>query len=112
MGVGSAVTRFGLLLSHMRASETQSAVHGSALSVWSGVAIVFPGSSCSHCNALQADWLETNPLAEAIGALLPRMRTIGQAATTESDLVTSLRVALLTKASKRLIVCTSLQKQR
>jgi putative membrane protein len=43
MGVGFAVARFGLFLRQMRASETHSAVHGSGLSVWSGVAIVLLG---------------------------------------------------------------------
>ena len=43
MGVGFAVSRFGLFLRELRASETHAAVHGTGLSVWSGVAIVFLG---------------------------------------------------------------------
>jgi putative membrane protein len=43
MGVGFAVARFGLFLRQLRASETHITQHGTALSVWSGVAIVFLG---------------------------------------------------------------------
>lgn len=43
MGVGFAVARFGLFLRQLRASEAHITVHGTGLSVWSGVAIVFLG---------------------------------------------------------------------
>ena len=43
MGVGFAVARFGLFLRQLRASEAHTTVHGTGLSVWSGVAIVFLG---------------------------------------------------------------------
>jgi putative membrane protein len=43
MGVGFAVARFGLFLRQMSASETHLPVHGSGLSVRSGVALVFLG---------------------------------------------------------------------
>ena len=39
MGVGFAVARFGLFLRQMRASEAHIVVHGTGVSVWSGVAI-------------------------------------------------------------------------
>jgi putative membrane protein len=40
IGVGFAVARFGLFLRQMRATESHAPVHGSGLSVWSGVALV------------------------------------------------------------------------
>ncbi len=43
MGVGFAVSRFGLFLREMRATETHVVLRGTGLSVWSGVAIVFLG---------------------------------------------------------------------
>lgn len=43
MGVGFAVARFGLFLRAMRTPQSQAVSHGSGLSVWSGVAIVFLG---------------------------------------------------------------------
>ena len=43
MGVGFAVARFGLFLRERRASEAHLTVHGTGLSVWSGVAIVMLG---------------------------------------------------------------------
>lgn len=43
MGVGFAVSRFGLFLRELRASETHIAAHSTGLSLWSGVAIVFLG---------------------------------------------------------------------
>ena len=43
MGVGFAVARFGLFLRQLRASEAHTPVHGTGLSVWSGVAIVALG---------------------------------------------------------------------
>lgn len=43
MGVGFAVARFGLFLRQMRATEAHVAVHGTGLSVSSGVAIVVLG---------------------------------------------------------------------
>ena len=43
MGVGFAVSRFGLFLREMRASETHAAVHPTGLSVYSGVALVALG---------------------------------------------------------------------
>ena len=43
MGVGFAVARFGLFLRQLRASEAHMPVHGTGLSVGSGVAIVLLG---------------------------------------------------------------------
>lgn len=43
MGVGFAVSRFGLFLREMRASETHTPVHSTGLSVYSGVALVALG---------------------------------------------------------------------
>jgi putative membrane protein len=43
MGVGFAVSRFGLFLREMRGSETHTPVHSSGLSVVSGVALVALG---------------------------------------------------------------------
>ena len=43
MGVGFAVSRFGLFLRQLRATETHTAMHGPGISVWSGVAIVALG---------------------------------------------------------------------
>ena len=43
MGVGFAVARFGLFLRQMRTSEIHTVVHGTGLSVWSGVAVVTLG---------------------------------------------------------------------
>lgn len=43
MGVGFAVARFGLFLRELRASEAHILVHGTGISVWSGVAIVVLG---------------------------------------------------------------------
>ena len=43
MGVGFAVARFGLFLRQLRASEAHITLHGTGLSVWSGVAIVALG---------------------------------------------------------------------
>jgi putative membrane protein len=43
MGVGFAVSRFGLFLREMRASDTHSVVHATGLSVVSGVALVALG---------------------------------------------------------------------
>ena len=43
MGVGFAVARFGLFLREMRASQGHQTLHGTGLSVWSGVAIVALG---------------------------------------------------------------------
>ena len=43
MGVGFAVARFGLFLREMHATESHGTVHGTGLSVWSGVAIVVLG---------------------------------------------------------------------
>ena len=43
MGVGFAVARFGLFLRQMRAAETHVILHGTGVSVWSGVAIVALG---------------------------------------------------------------------
>lgn len=43
MGVGFAVSRFGLFLREMRASETHVQVHSTGLSVYSGVALVALG---------------------------------------------------------------------
>ena len=45
MGVGFAVARFGLFLREMRASELHMPLHGSGVSVYSGVALVFLGVS-------------------------------------------------------------------
>ena len=43
LGVGFAVSRFGLFLREMRASDTHSVVHATGLSVVSGVALVALG---------------------------------------------------------------------
>jgi putative membrane protein len=43
MGVGFAVSRFGLFLREMRATETHFPVHGTGLSVVAGVALVTLG---------------------------------------------------------------------
>ncbi len=43
MGVGFAVARFGLFLREMRASQTHTIVHGTGVSVYSGVALVALG---------------------------------------------------------------------
>jgi putative membrane protein len=43
MGVGFAVSRFGLFLREMRASETHGVIHGTGLSVVSGVGLVALG---------------------------------------------------------------------
>jgi putative membrane protein len=43
MGVGFAVARFGLFLRQIRGSDAHITPHGTGLSVWSGVAIVFLG---------------------------------------------------------------------
>jgi putative membrane protein len=43
MGVGFAVSRFGLFLREMRASETHEPVHATGLSVIAGVALVILG---------------------------------------------------------------------
>ena len=43
MGVGFAVSRFGLFLREIRSSGPAAAPHGTGLSVWSGVAIVLLG---------------------------------------------------------------------
>jgi len=43
MGVGFAVSRFGLFLREMRSSELHAPVHATGLSVYSGVALVALG---------------------------------------------------------------------
>jgi putative membrane protein len=43
MGVGFAVSRFGLFLRQLRASETHLSAHATGVSVWSGVALVCLG---------------------------------------------------------------------
>jgi putative membrane protein len=43
MGVGFAVSRFGLFLREMRESDTHVQIHGTGLSVYSGVALVALG---------------------------------------------------------------------
>ena len=43
MGVGFAVARFGLFLREMRAEELHIAIHGTGISVYSGVALVALG---------------------------------------------------------------------
>jgi putative membrane protein len=40
MGVGFAVSRFGLFLRQMSAGETHGPVHSTGVSLWSGVALV------------------------------------------------------------------------
>ena len=45
MGVGFAVSRFGLFLRQLRAAESHVILHGTGVSVWSGVAIVLLGVS-------------------------------------------------------------------
>ncbi len=59
MGVGFAVARFGLFLRQMRATESHVVVHGTGVSVWSGVAIVTLGvivliaSAVEHVQLIQ-----------------------------------------------------------
>jgi putative membrane protein len=43
MGVGFAVSRFGIFLRQLRATETHTPIRGSDVSVWSGVVIVLIG---------------------------------------------------------------------
>jgi putative membrane protein len=43
MGVGFAVSRFGLFLREMRASEAHAAIHSTGVSEYSGVALVAVG---------------------------------------------------------------------
>ncbi len=43
MGIGFAVSRFGLFLRELRASETHLSPHATGLSLWSGVALVCLG---------------------------------------------------------------------
>jgi len=43
MGIGFAVSRFGLFLRELRASESRLPVHATGLSLWSGVALVALG---------------------------------------------------------------------
>jgi putative membrane protein len=43
MGVGFAVSRFGLFLRQLQASEPHASMHSTGLSVWSGIAIVVLG---------------------------------------------------------------------
>ena len=43
MGIGFAVSRFGLFLRELRASESHLPVHATGLSLWSGVALVALG---------------------------------------------------------------------
>ncbi len=53
MGVGFAVARFGLFLRQMRATDSHVVVHGTGVSVWSGVAIVTLGVVVLIASALQ-----------------------------------------------------------
>jgi putative membrane protein len=53
MGVGFAVARFGLFLRQMRATETHTAMAGTGVSTWSGVAIVFLGVLVLVASVLQ-----------------------------------------------------------
>ncbi len=53
MGVGFAVARFGLFLRQMRATEAHVVVHGTGVSVWSGVAIVTLGVIVLIASALE-----------------------------------------------------------
>jgi putative membrane protein len=43
MGVGFAVSRFGLFLRQIQATQPHPAMHSTGLSVWSGIAIVVLG---------------------------------------------------------------------
>lgn len=43
MGIGFAVSRFGLFLRELRSSESRLPVHATGLSLWSGVALVALG---------------------------------------------------------------------
>jgi putative membrane protein len=43
MGIGFAVSRFGLFLRQLSATETRSPSHTTGLSLWSGVALVALG---------------------------------------------------------------------
>lgn len=53
MGVGFAVSRFGLFLREMRASETHAAVHATGVSQASGVALVALGVIVNVAAVLQ-----------------------------------------------------------
>jgi putative membrane protein len=53
MGVGFAVSRFGLFLREMRASETHATVHATGVSEYSGVAIVALGVIVNVAAVLQ-----------------------------------------------------------
>ena len=53
MGVGFAVARFGLFLREMRAGELHTPVHGTGLSVYSGVALVALGVGVNVSAVLQ-----------------------------------------------------------
>ena len=43
MGIGFAVSRFGLFLRELSATESRLPAHGSGLSLWSGVSLVALG---------------------------------------------------------------------
>ena len=53
MGVGFAVSRFGLFLREMRASEVHEPVHSTGLSVYSGVALVALGVAINVAAVMQ-----------------------------------------------------------
>ena len=53
MGVGFAVSRFGLFLREMRATETHAVVHGTGVSEFSGVALVAVGVIVNLAAVLQ-----------------------------------------------------------
>jgi putative membrane protein len=76
MGVGFAVSRFGLFLREMRASEVHAAVHATGLSEYSGVALVALGvivnvtATVQHirtvCELRSGSWIAGRPSWNAI----------------------------------------------
>jgi inner membrane protein YidH len=76
MGVGFAVSRFGLFLREMRASEVHAAVHATGVSEYSGVALVALGvivnvtATIQHirtvCELRSGNWIAGRPSWNAI----------------------------------------------
>ena len=76
MGVGFAVSRFGLFLREMRASEVHAAVHATGLSEYSGVALVALGvivnvtATIQHIRTVRdlrsGSWIAGRPSTNAV----------------------------------------------
>ena len=76
MGVGFAVSRFGLFLREMRTSETHAAVHATGVSEYSGVALVAVGvivnvtAAIRHIRTVHelrsGRWIAGRPSASAV----------------------------------------------